>query len=140
MKLKIEKIHPEAKLPTCGHAGDAGMDLYGLEKVTIEPGERVVVGTGIAMAIPNGYVGLIWDKSGLAVKAGVTTLAGVIDATYRGEIKVCLYNLGQEAKIFEVGDKIAQILIQKFETPEIIEGNLDETARGEGGFGSTGNR
>ncbi len=139
MKLPIKKLYEDAKVPTFAHAADAGMDLYAREATTINPGERAVVGTGIAYAIPEGYVGLIWDKSGVAIKGGVKVLGGVIDAGYRGEVMVGIINLSQEPYSFEAGHKVAQMLIQQRIEPEVIEvDSLDETTRGEGGFGSTG--
>jgi len=139
MKLSIKKLHPDAKLPSYAHVSDAGMDFFTLEEVTILPGERVAIKTGIAMAIPDGFVGLFWDKSGVAVKRGLKTIAGVIDAGYRGEVLIGLHNLGHEPQVFKAGEKIAQMLIQAVEHPELIEvDDLDETARGKGGFGSTG--
>jgi len=140
MILKTKKLNPEARLPTYGHVGDAGLDLYTTDTISVQPGERVIMSTGIAVAIPEGYVGLIWDKSGLAVKSGITVLAGVIDATYRGEIKVALLNTGKEVHEFSAGDKIAQMLIQNFESVTVEEGELDETERGANNFGSTGVR
>ncbi len=139
MKLHVKRLHLDARLPQFAHAIDAGLDLYTVQNVTIAPGERLSVPTGIAVEIPIGYVGLIWDKSGIAQKGGLKTLGGVIDAGYRGEIFVGLLNIGTEPYEFTVGQKIAQILIQKIEQPEIVEvSELDETARGEGAFGSTG--
>lgn len=139
MELKVKKLHPEAKLPSYAHASDAGMDLYTIEPVTIAPGERVQLKTGIAMAIPEGYVGLIWDKSGLSHKSGLKTLGGVIDAGYRGEVMVGCINTSTSSYTFAVGDKVAQMLIQKIEQPVITEvPDLDTTQRGSGAFGSTG--
>lgn len=139
MKLYVRRLHSDAKLPSYAHDTDAGMDLYALQDVTITSGERVQVQTGIAIAIPDGYVGLVWDKSGIAHKSGLKTLGGVIDAEYRGEILVGLINLSNHTYIFKKGDKIAQMLIQKVEHPEIEEvDELDVTVRGEGAFGSTG--
>lgn len=139
MELKIKKLHPEAKMPTYAHLGDAGMDLYACENCVLEPGERVQVKTGIAVAIPDGYVGLIWDKSGLSHKYGLKTLGGVVDAGYRGEIMVGLVNMGTETHTFTIGDKVAQMLIQKVEQPTLYEvDELGDTVRGEGAFGSTG--
>lgn len=115
------------------------MDLFADEEITLSPGERVQIHTGIALAIPDGFVGLVWDKSGLSHKYGLKTLGGVIDAGYRGEILVGMVNLGDTAHTFQIGDKIAQMLIQKIEHPNIEEVSvLDETIRGEKGFGSTG--
>ena len=139
MKVKILKEDPEVKSPNYANPGDAGMDFYSAESVVIKVNERKVVKTGIKMAIPEGYVGLIWDKSGLAAKKGVKTMAGVIDAGYRGEVGVVLHNLGQEDFEIEKNMKIAQMLIQPIHSPDVEEVNdLDETQRGEGGFGSTG--
>ena len=141
MDLKAKKLVSEAKLPTRAHADDAGLDLYSVEECVLQPGERRAVKTGIAMAIPTGYVGLIWDKSGLAAKSGLKTMGGVIDAAYRGEIRVIVANLSQEPYRVEKGSKISQILIQKVELLQVCEvDSLDDTIRGEGGFGSTGSR
>ncbi len=139
MKLLIKKLHPEAKVPTFAHATDAGLDLCAVETVTIAPGERRSVATGIAMAIPGGHVGLVWDKSGIAHKGGLKTLGGVIDAGYRGEIFVGLHNLSDTPYTFEAGHKVAQILIQAIVQPELVEADeLPEADRGEKAFGSTG--
>jgi len=138
MKLRVKKLHEDAKLPQYGHAGDAGLDLYTTEAFTIAPGERKSVSTGIAVAIPEGNVGLIWEKSGLAFRHGIKTFGGVIDATYRGEIKVGLVNVGNKPHEFLVGEKVAQMIIQSFVTVDIEESELDDTARGQDGFGSTG--
>jgi len=139
MRLEVKKMDPEAKLPTRAHPDDAGLDLYSAEECILAAGERRAVKTGIALAIPTGYAGLIWDKSGLAAKAGLKTMGGVIDAAYRGEVQVILANLAQAPYHIEKGAKISQILIQKIELPEICEvEELGDTIRGEGGFGSTG--
>lgn len=139
MELKVKKLHPDAKLPTYAHHNDAGFDLYAIESVTIPAGERVLVGTGIAIEIPDGYVGLIWDKSGLSNTHGLKTLGGVVDAGYRGEIKAGVVNLSDESYTITVGHKVAQMLIQKVEHAEIREATeLSDAVRGEGGFGSTG--
>jgi dUTP pyrophosphatase len=141
MKLGVKKLVPEAKLPTRAHSDDAGLDLYSVEEYMLAPGERRAVKTGIAMAIPTGYAGLIWDKSGLAIKAGLKAMGGVIDAAYRGEIQVIITNLSDDHYHVEKGSKISQILIQKVELFEVCETDeLDATIRGEGGFGSTGLR
>lgn len=139
MKLLVQKLDERAVLPSRSHHDDAGLDLYALEAVTLAPGERQAVGTGVALAIPSGYVGLIWDKSGIAFKQGVKGMGGVIDAQYRGEVKVILVNLSQETVTFEAGQKIAQLLVQKVKLPEVeVVDALPESVRGEGGFGSTG--
>lgn len=139
MQIRVKRVHPEAKLPTYGHTGDAGMDLYAVEDTVLEPGKPVRVRTGIAVEIPDGYVGLCWDKSGLATNHSLKTIAGVIDSTYRGEIMVGIMNLGVETYTFKPGEKVTQMLIQKVENADIVEvEELNETLRGEGGFGSTG--
>ncbi|HMO78355.1 MAG TPA: dUTP diphosphatase [Candidatus Paceibacterota bacterium] len=139
MELQIKKLNPGAKLPQFAHDTDAGMDFFALNDVEIKPGERCLIDTGIAMALPSGCVALIWDKSSVPTKKGVTTLAGVLDEGYRGEVKILVLNISNEIQTFAAGDKVAQVLIQKVEHPQIIEvAELDETTRGEGGFGSTG--
>ncbi len=141
MALHIKKLSSNATIPKYIHPHDAGMDLYSSETIVVNPGERKLISTGIAMAIPSGYVGLIWDKSGIATNHGLKTMAGVIDAGYRGEIKILIHNLSQQAYTVQVGTKIAQMLIQPVEQKQVIEvQELDETARGEDGFGSTGVR
>ncbi|MBN1273119.1 MAG: dUTP diphosphatase [Candidatus Aminicenantes bacterium] len=138
MELKVERINGKAKLPVFQHDGDAGMDLYSVESCSLRQGEARAVSTGIRIAVPPGYAGLIWDKSGLSLK-GLHRLAGVIDSGYRGEVKVVLVNLGRDTFTIEQGKKIAQLLIQKIETVRVVEvENLDKTSRGENGFGSTG--
>ena len=138
MKLKVKKMSPDAKLPLYGHKGDAGMDLFSSLEYVLPKGEVFAVPTGIQIEIPKGYVGLIWDKSGVSLK-GAHRLAGVVDAGYRGEVKVVMINWGQSPFIIEKGMKIAQLLIQAVEDAEIVEvEDLDDSSRGEGGFGSTG--
>lgn len=139
MQIKFKKLNSNATSPTYAFKFDAGMDLYCLENISVEPNQRVQIGTGIAMEIPEGFVGLIWDKSGLSHKSGLKTVGGVVDSQYRGEIKVGMINLSNETYHFEAGQKIAQMLIQKVEQVDLIESDiLSETDRGEGGFGSTG--
>ena len=136
--LKVERITDEAKLPTRAHAGDAGLDLYSNEYCSIAPYQQALVSTGIKMIIPYGCAGLIWDRSGLATK-GITTLGGVIDPGYRGEIKVIVKNLSEDIYNITPGEKIAQILIQKVELLEVEEGIIeDQTERQTGSFGSSG--
>jgi len=138
MEIKIRKMTPNAKAPAFAHAGDAGMDLFSCVEMTLAPGETRPVPTGIQMAIPQGYVGLVWDKSGISIM-GVHRLAGVVDAGYRGEVRVVMVNLGTEPFEIKPGMKIAQMLIQPVEAPTIVESeSLDDTSRGAGGFGSTG--
>ncbi len=139
MVIKVKKLFPSATLPSYAHPHDAGLDLYSAETTTILPQERKLISTGIALAIPSGYVGLVWDKSGLATNHGLKTMAGVIDAGYRGEVKILIHNLSTQPYIVPAGTKIAQLLIQPVEQKQIVEvKELDETARGEQGFGSSG--
>lgn len=140
--LQIKQLTPDAVAPTYAHEGDAGMDLRASEEVTIPARRRRLVGTGIAIALPEGHVGLVHPRSGLAAKYGVTVLnaPGTIDAGYRGEVKVILLNTSDEAFNIAIGDRVAQLVIQKVEHPTVeVVAVLDEdTARGVGGFGSTG--
>ena len=125
--------------PSYAHPGDAGFDLRAAEELVIEPGERKLTPTGLRLAIPEGFAGLVWDRSGLAAKHGVHCLAGVIDSGYRGEVKVVLQNLGSEPFTVERGMRIAQLLVQPVAQAELVRvENLEDSARGEGGFGSTG--
>lgn len=136
---KFKKLVPEAIIPRYALPGDAGLDLYSVEDTVIGPGERFAVPTGLAIELPEGYVALVWGKSGIALRSGVTTFGGVIEHTYRGEYKIILYNSSAEPYHIKKGDKIAQLLIQPIVTAEIIEVNeLSETVRGAGGFGHTG--
>lgn len=139
MKLRVSRIHPDAKLPSYGHKGDAGLDLFSAVDLVLERGQIEAVSTGIRVAVPEGNVGLIWDKSGISLK-GVHRLAGVIDSGYRGEVKVVLVNLSDSPFVINKGMKIAQMLIQPLTMVKVVEAEeLDDTSRGEGGFGSTGN-
>ncbi len=139
MNIRTKKLHPDAKIPMIAHAGDAGCDLFATEYLMLEAGERAQIPTGIALEIPEGCVGLVWDKSGISHKGGVKTLGGVIDSGYRGEILVGVINLGFEPYVFEKGSKVAQLLIQSIETPTFEEvKELSESDRGAGAFGSTG--
>lgn len=139
MELLVKKLHPNAKMLERSHHDDAGLDIAALESFTLAPGERVAAATGIAVAIPTGYVGLIWDKSSVPFKYGVKSMGGVIDAQYRGEVKVMLINLSSEPITFTAGQKLAQLIIQKIELPTLREAEeLPESVRGEGGFGSSG--
>ena len=136
--IDILRVSADAVLPTRAHASDAGLDLYGLEDVLLIPNEGKMARTGIAMAIPAGYVGLVADRSSLA-KRGVKTAGGVIDAGYRGEIHIVLRNLTSESIHLKRGERIAQLLIIPVATPAVREvTSLDETDRGEKGFGSSG--
>lgn len=142
MRLPIKRLDAGLPLPRYAHEGDAGLDLFAAEDCTLAPGHRQLIGTGIAVAIPEGHAGFVQPRSGLAVRHGLSLVntPGLIDAHYRGEIKVIAVNLDHETSIeIRRGDKIAQLVIQpitRCELDEVTE--LDETARGEGGFGSTG--
>ncbi|MEV0365308.1 dUTP diphosphatase [Nocardia fusca] len=140
--IPLLRLDPGIPMPTRAHAGDAGVDLCTAEDVVLEPGERVLVGTGIAVALPVGTVGLIHPRSGLAAKAGLSVVntPGTIDAGYRGEIKVCLINHDPRTPIeLRRGDRIAQLLVQRVELVEFVAvDRLDESARGAGGYGSSG--
>jgi len=139
MKIKIKKLKPEAIIPSYAHEGDAGMDIYSCEDVLIKAGERAIISSGIALEFPKDYVALVWDKSGLAAKNGIKTMAGVGDSGYRGEYKIVLLNTGKEDYQVRKGDKICQILIQPIEQVEIEEvSELGDSERGDGGFGSSG--
>ncbi len=138
MQLLIKRLRPEAKLPTRAHHDDAGMDIYCCEKHVLEPNQRIKIPTGLSFEVPFGYVGLVWDKSSTGSK-GIKTLSGVLDAGYRGEVFLFLHNLSDVTHTFEAGDKVAQMLIQKVELPEIVGvEELSDSIRGAGAFGSTG--
>jgi dUTP pyrophosphatase len=138
-EINVTRKQPNTKLPSKAHESDAGWDLYSCESKTILPSGRKTINTGISLAMPNSFVGLIWPRSGLAVKKGIDVLAGVIDSGYRGEIKVCLLNTGAMPVTIEVGDRIAQILFQEVPKFKLIETtDLSETDRNSGGFGSSG--
>jgi len=136
--IQVKKVNPDAKLPSKAHDTDAGFDLYAEKYSSISAGETRLIGTGIAMAIPRGYVGLIWDRSSMGVK-GLHRFGGVIDSDYRGEIKVCIHNASQESYTIGEGDKIAQLIIQAAPSFFLKEvDSLEETERGGKGFGSSG--
>lgn len=141
MTLKFKRIHPDATLPSYAHPGDAGMDVRSVDDLVIAPGSRALVHTGLVMMLPAGYEAQVRPRSGLALKKGVTVLntPGTIDEGYRGEVGVVLANFGEEDFTVAKGDKIAQIVVAPVTVAEILEtGDVDETDRGEGGFGSTG--
>jgi dUTP pyrophosphatase len=142
MRLRFARLTETAAAPTRAHDGDAGYDLRACEAATLPPSGRESVGTGVAVAIPDGHAGLVLPRSGLADRHGIALVnaPGLIDAGYRGEVRVLLLNTDREAT-FEVapGDRIAQLVIVRHAAPELVEvDSLDETARGVGGFGSTG--
>lgn len=145
MKIQIQKLDPNAVLPTFGSEQAAGADLYALldEPAIIQPGETLLIKTGVAMAIPDGYVGLIFARSGLASKRGLAPAnkVGVIDSDYRGELMVALHNHSAQPQTVEPKERIAQLAILPYLHPtfEVAE-SLDETKRGVGGFGSTGTK
>lgn len=142
MQLTIKRLDPDLPLPVYAHDGDAGLDLLAAEHCELAPGERHAVPTGIAVAIPEGYAGFVHARSGRALREGlgVANGPGLIDAGYRGEIKVIVVNLDvSEAIKIERGDKIAQLVIQRVERADLQEvDELPDTSRGSGGFGSTG--
>ncbi|MDT8433341.1 MAG: dUTP diphosphatase [Anaerosomatales bacterium] len=142
MRLPIKRVDTGLPLPAYAHEGDAGLDLFATEPITLRPFERGLVPTGIAVAIPEGYAGFVQPRSGLALRTGLSLVntPGLIDSHYRGEIKVIAINLDPETSIsLARGDKIAQLVIQPVARVQLSEvESLDETVRGEGGFGSTG--
>jgi dUTP pyrophosphatase len=142
LRIHFQRLAPDAREPERAHEHDAGYDLRAVEAGRIEPGERASVGTGIAVAIPEGYAGLVLPRSGLAAKHGITlpNAPGLIDSGYRGEIRVLLLNTDlREAFDVEAGDRIAQLVVVRAETLDFEEaGELDATGRAEAGFGSTG--
>jgi dUTP pyrophosphatase len=141
MKIPVVRRDSTNQLPTFAHPGDAGADLVAAEALTIEPGHRAIVSTGLSMAIPEGHGGFVLPRSGLAVRTGVIVLnaPGLIDAGYRGEVKVALINHGEEPFEVRVGDRIAQLVVIAVEAPEFTQvDTLETTQRGSGGFGSTG--
>ncbi len=143
--VSVKLLDPRAKLPAYGSAAAAGADLYALTDgpVEIAPGGTALIRTGIALAVPEGYVGLIYARSGLATKQGLAPAnkVGVIDADYRGEILVALHNHGDAPQVVEDGDRVAQLVIAPYLTAQFQEAEeLDGTERGGGGFGSTGRR
>ena len=145
MNIKVKKLTPNATVPTMGSKFAAGADLYSAEDadVVIEPSETKFIATGLAMEIPEGYVGLVYARSGLACKRGLAPAnkVGVVDSDYRGEIKVALHNHGKEAQTVEKGERIAQMVIAPYLSVNYEEADaLSETERGEGGFGSTGRK
>ena len=142
--LKIKKLNEKAVLPSYGSASAAGADLYSCEgEITVAPGETKLVHTGLAMQIPEGYVGLIYARSGIATKRGLAPAnkVGVIDSDYRGEIMVSIFNHSAEAQTIAAGERVAQIVITPYLTVNFTEADeLDDTKRGAGGFGSTGTK
>lgn len=141
--IKIKKLHEKAIIPTYGSVFSAGADLYALsdEPIVIEPGKTVMVHTGLAFEIPEGYGGFVFARSGLASKKGLAPAnkVGVVDSDYRGEVMVALHNSSQETAVINGGERIAQIVFMPYASANFIEcEELSETVRGEGGFGSSG--
>lgn len=141
VRLAVRRLKPAVPLPGYAHDGDAGLDLCAATAVEVAVGQRVAVPTGIAIAVPYGWVGLVHPRSGLALRHGLTVVnaPGTVDAGYRGEVQVLLVNLGDEPVRIESGDRIAQLLLQRVGRATVVEtDDLGETSRGSGGFGSTG--
>ena len=140
MRIPIKKLHPDAILPNYAHGPeeDAGLDLCAIERVVLEPGIAQAVPTGLAIELPPGYEAQVRPRSGLALKHSVTVNFGTIDPGYRGEIRVVMFNLGRAPYTVEKGDRIAQLIIARYEAVQWQEGELGESARGAGGFGSSG--
>lgn len=141
MKIKFKKLNEEALIPEFQTKGSAGMDIHSIESVTLNPMDFKIVKTGLAVEIPNGYEIQVRPRSGMACKKGITVInsPGTIDADYRSEIGVGLINLSNSSTLISKGDRIAQLIVNKIEYPEVeVVSELSETDRGSGGFGSTG--
>jgi dUTP pyrophosphatase len=141
MKIRIKKLHPDASLPSYAHGSDedAAMDLRALERTVLTPGAAQAVATGIAIELPRGHEAQVRPRSGLALKHSITVNFGTIDPGYRGEIRVVMFNLGTNDYIVEQGDRIAQLIVAPYDAVEWDEGtDLSDSARGAGGFGSSG--
>jgi dUTP pyrophosphatase len=140
MKIRIKKLHPDATLPTYAHGAeeDAGLDLRSLERLVLTPGSSQGVPTGLAIELPPRFEAQVRPRSGLALKHSVTVNFGTIDPGYRGEIRVVMFNFGRSDYVIEKGDRIAQLIIARYEAIEWEEGDLGDSARGAGGFGSSG--
>jgi dUTP pyrophosphatase len=137
--MEVLRLHEHAILPSRGTSKSAGYDLSSVDELVIQPGERKLVGTGISIGMPYGVYGRVAPRSGLAVKHGIQVGAGVIDPDYTGEIKVLLFNHGSEAFQVKVGDRIAQLVLERFESVEVLQvDSITDTERGSNGFGSTG--
>src|SRR5215813_7221654 len=140
MKIRIKKLHTEAILPSYAHGPDedAGLDLRALERIVLSPGVAQAVPTGLAIELPPGYEAQVRPRSGLGLKHSLTVNFGTIDPGYRGEIRVVMFNLGRSDYTVEKGDRIAQLVVNRYEAIEWEEGDLGDSARGAGGFGSSG--
>ena len=138
--MKVKKLHPDALLPQRAHATDSGADLFALQRTELAPRAITHVHTGIAVELPEGTSGIIWGKSSVESK-GIKAMAGLVDAPYRGELIVCMYNLNDTPFVFEKGQKVAQLVVLPTLYPEFEEvKELSGTSRGTGGFGSTGSK
>jgi dUTP pyrophosphatase len=140
MRIQIKKLHPDAILPSYAHGPheDAGLDLRAVEQVVLTPGAARAVATGIAIELPPGHEAQVRPRSGLALNHSVTANFGTVDPGYRGEIRVILFNLGRDDYAVQKGDRIAQLIVSRYEAVEWMEGELGDSARGAGGFGSSG--
>ena len=140
MKIRIKKLHTDAVLPAYAHGAleDAGLDLRAVERVVLKPGSSSGVPTGLAIELPSGYEAQVRPRSGMALKHSVTVNFGTIDPGYRGEIRVVMFNLSHSDYVIEKGDRIAQLIVARYEAIEWEEGELGDSARGAGGFGSSG--
>ena len=142
MHIRIQRVHPAAVLPTYAHGPqeDAGMDLRSVEDVTLEPGIPRLVPTGLTVEVPAGFEAQVRPRSGLALKHAIAmpNAPGTIDPGYRGEVRIILLNLGTQAYTVHAGDRIAQMIVARYEAVEWVEGDLAESQRGTGGFGSSG--
>ena len=139
MSLRVKKLTHDAIIPTRGSGGAVGYDLYSTDEVVVPPAHRALVGSGVAIVLPPGVYGRVAPRSGLAVRHGIQVGAGVVDPDYTGEVKVVLFNHGHADFHINKGDRIAQLVLEKCETPPIEEiGVVEETERGADGFGSTG--
>lgn len=142
LRLRIKRIHPDAILPSYAHSAseDAGMDLHAVDAVTLDPGVPAAVATGLVVEIPPGYEGQVRPRSGLALKHAISmpNAPGTIDPGYRGELRVLLINLGREPYAIQKGDRIAQLILARYEAVEWDEGEVGGSTRGSGGFGSSG--
>jgi dUTP pyrophosphatase len=141
MKIQIKKLTDTAKVPAYAHEGDVGIDIFSDETVTIMPGQREQIKSGVAIQFEPGYAALVWDKGSIGIGKGLKVMGGVFDAGYRGDYTICLHNLSDQPQTIEQGDKIAQIVFQKVEIADIeLVDELSDTARGQGRLGSTGSK
>ena len=139
MTIPIVLSHPAAKPPKRANLTDAGADIHAVESYILQPGDRIAVETGLSLAIPDGFYGQIAPRSGLAAKSGIMTMAGVIDSSFRGTVKALLYNSGKDPVTISIGDRVAQLIILPISLAIFTPvGSLADTARGQGGFGSSG--